>query len=79
MLARNGYVVLTDNNYPDYSWMVEGIEDEFAKMTDGEIDELVENQADAYDQYIAPVNGEPLTEDWEVEQAKVVLKKLRDN
>jgi len=70
--------VLADGNYPDYSWMVEGIEDEFSSMSDGEIDQLVENQADAYDQYIAPVSGEPLTEDWEVEQAKMVLRKIRD-
>lgn len=79
MLARTGHIVLADGNYPDYSWMVEGIEDELATMTDAEIDDLVDNHADAYDAYNVEGLGVEPAEDWEVEQAKEVLRKLRDS
>jgi len=78
MLARDGYIVLPDGNYPDYSWMVEGLEDELASMTGAEVDELVDGRTDNFDAYIAESLGSEPAEDWEVEQAKMVLRKMRD-
>lgn len=71
VLAAQGHVVLPDGNYPDVTWMIEGIEVEV--MSEQEIENLVEAQAALFNEYNP--SGEVADAD-NIDQAKMVIKKI---
>jgi hypothetical protein len=70
-LAAQGYVVLSDGNKPDVTWMIEGIDIE--EYTEAQVVELVRAQAAMFNEWNP---GEEQADEDDIDQAMTVIKQI---